>query len=315
MPYKKKPKVLKRSAIKRKTGAKAQSKQIVALSKQVSQLTKSNYETVQTVWHRNNLSVDKTLAGVSAYVCPIPKSMCNCFGQTTLATIGITDKRLKWSDNLGIAAQPFYQKTPCFNSSNAARNSHEANHMGGTLKWRLISEEPTFSTYDVFLISPKSRQADQLTTDRLFKDQTGAVEAGKNSKLVENTDFITHPDVFGSQINLKYFNVDAHRRCNFSHPGANNLSANSNPANNDPRHNSVVQEGSFRLKPGGVLRCAQVQGNNTIQNNPISASQLGYLDEKNEKVQYLVIINSGVSADLETVKLSMLVRDYYKVVV
>lgn len=315
MPYKKKPKVLKRKNVKRKTGAKAQSKQIMALSKQVSSLTKSNYETVMTVWSRNNLSVDKTLAGVSAYICPMPKSMCNCFGQTTLDTIGITDKRLKWSDNLGIAAQPFYQKKPCFNSSNAARNSHEANHMGGTLKWRLISDEPTFSTYDVFLISPKSRQADQLTTDRLFKDQTGAVEAGKNSKLVENTDFITHPEIFGSQINLKYFNVDAHRRCNFSSPQASAFTNRSSGANTNPRNNAVIQEGTFRLKPGGVLRCAQVQGNNTIQNNPISASQLGYLDEKNEKLQYLVIINNGVSADLETVNLSLLVKDYYKVVV
>lgn len=315
MPYKKKPRVLKRKNVKRKTGAKAQSKQIMALSKQVSSLTKSNYETVMTVWSRNNLSVDKTLAGVSAYICPMPKSMCNCFGQTTLATIGINDKRLKFSDNLGIAAQPFYQKKPCFNSSNAARNSHEANHMGGTLKWRLISDEPSFSTYDVFLISPKSRQADQLTTDRLFKDQTGAVEAGKNSKLVENTDFITHPEIFGSQINLKYWTVDAHRRCNFSSPTAQSFTNKATSANTSPRNNAIIQEGTFRLKPGGVLRCAQVQGNNTIQNNPISASQLGYLDEKNEKLQYLVIINNGLAADLETVNLSLLVRDYYKVVV
>lgn len=315
MGYKRKPRTLKRKNIKRKTGAKAQSKQIMSLSKQITNLTKSQYETVMTVWNRTNLSVDATTGGVTAYICPLPKAMMNCFGQTTLETIGLGDKRLKWSDNLGIAAQPFYQKRPCFNSSNAARNSHEANHMGGTLNWRLISEEPSFSTYDVFIISPKSRQADQLIRDRLFKDQTGAVEAGKNSKLVEQTDFITHPDVFGSQINRKYWNIDYHRKCNFSHPGATNLSGNSNPANNDPRHNSVVQEGSVKLKAGGTIRCAQVQGNNTIQNNPISASQLGYKNEKNEKTQFLVIINSGVSADLETVKLSLLVKDYYKVVV
>ena len=47
MPYKRKPRVLKRKNIKRRTGARAQSKQIVALSKQVSSLTKSQYETVQ----------------------------------------------------------------------------------------------------------------------------------------------------------------------------------------------------------------------------------------------------------------------------
>ena len=71
MPYKRKPRVLKRKNVKRKTGAKAQSKQIIALSKQIGSLTKSNYETVQTVWSRNNLSVDRTIGGVNAYVCPI----------------------------------------------------------------------------------------------------------------------------------------------------------------------------------------------------------------------------------------------------
>lgn len=316
MAYKKKPKVLRRKYIKRKTGAKAQSKQITALSKQVTSLTKSNYETVQTMWSRNNLSVDKTLSGVTAYVCPIPKSMCNCFNQNTLETNGLTDQRLKWADNLVIAAQPFYQKQPVFSSSEAARNSPEATHMGGVLKWRLISDEPAFSTYSIFLISPKSRQADQLITDRQLKGVTGGHNPGSAANLVERTDFITHPEVMGSQINTKFWNIDYHREINFSHPGATQQTVNVNPSNTDPLNNAVVATGSIRLKPGGVIRCMNQQSYDAqLKSFPVSASQIGYVDEKNEKTQYLVIINNGVSADLETVNLSMLVRDYYKVVV
>lgn len=316
MAYKKKPKVLRKKYIKRKTGAKAQSKQITALTKQVSSLTKSNYETVQTSWSRNNLSVDQTTGGIKAYVCPIPKSMCNCFGQNTLETNGLPDKRLKWSDNLVIAAQPYYQKSPIFSSSEAARNSPEATHMGGVLKWRLISDEPSFSTYSIFLISPKSRQADQLVTDRNLKGTTGGHNPGSAAELIERTDFITHPEVMGSQINRKFFNIDYHREVNFSSPQASSYTNKTSGANTNPLNNAVIATGSIRLKPGGVIRCMNQQSfDANLKNFPVSASQIGYVDEKNEKTQYLVIINNGVSADLETVNLSLLVRDYYKVVV
>lgn len=163
MPFKK-PRVLKRKNIKRRTGAKAQSKQIMSLSKQVNKLTKTQFETVQTVWNRNDLSVDSLTAGTTAYICPLPKSMCNVYGQTTLQTQGSPDQRLPWSDNLGIAAQPTYKKGQIFGSSEAARVSGEIHHMGGTLRWRLTSGEPSFSTYDIFVISPKAKQADQLIT-------------------------------------------------------------------------------------------------------------------------------------------------------
>lgn len=316
MPYRRKPRVLKKKNIKKKTGAKAQSKQIIALSKQIGSLTKSNYETVQTVWSRNNLSVDRTIGGVAAYVCPIPKSMCNCFNQNTLDTNGLADQRLKWADNLVIAAQTYYQKAPIFSSSAAARNSPEATHLGGILKLRLISEEPSFSTYDVFLISPKSRQADQLITDRQLKGMTGGHNPGSAGNLVDRTDYVTHPEVMGSQINKKFWNIDAYKRCNFSHPGGSNLATNVNPSNTNPRNNSVIQEISFKTKPGGVIRCMNQQTYDAnLMNYPVSASQIGYVDEKNEKCQFLVIINNGVSTDLETVNLSILCKDYYKMVV
>ena len=317
MGYKKKPRALKTKNIRRSTGAKAQSKQIVALSKQVTSLTKSNYETVQTVWFRNNLSVDTALGGTGAYVCPIPKSMGNCFNQSTIDTAGLSDRRLKWADNLVIAAQTFYQKTAIFGSSDAARNSPESTHMGGVLKWRLSNMEPSFSTYSIYLLSPKSRQADQLITDRRLKGTTGGHNPGSGAVLNEFQDFITHPDVMGTQVNKKYWNIDYHREVNFGHPGSSSLQTTAQANNTSPLNNALIATGSIKLKPGGVLRCFNKQENNTerIGRLPVNASQIGYVDEKNEKLQYLVIVNNGVSVDTQTVNLALLVRDYYKMVV
>lgn len=320
MPAFKKPKTLKRKNIRRKTGAKSQAKQIMTLSKQLTSLTKSQFETVQTVWNRNNLSVDSLVGGTLAYICPLPKSMCNCFGQTTLQTAGMVDQRLTWSDNLSIAAQPTYKKIPVFGSSEAARNSQEIHHVGGVLKWRLISEEPSFSTYSIFVISPKARQADQLITDRNLKGETNNTNPGIAGSLTGGTDYISHPDLFGTMINKKFWNVDYHREVNFSHPGASAAVVNANPANTDPRNNAIIATGSIKLKPGGVIKCFNNQAAASTVNpdagfKPANASQIGYVDEQNEKTQYLVIVNNGVSADLETVNLSILCRDIYKAVV
>ncbi|AXH78300.1 MAG: hypothetical protein [Circular genetic element sp.] len=312
MPYKRKPRVLKRNNIKRKTGATAQSKQIIALSKQVSNLTKSNYQTVQTIWNRNNLAVDSLVGGTYAYVCPIPVSMGNCYKQKTIQT----SEQIRWSDNLGIAAQPQYFKQPLFGSSEAARNSPEVTHMGGTLKWRLSSGEPSFSTYSIFLIRAKSRQSDQLISDRALK--TGATP-GKGGVLSPGEDYITHPDVMGTQFNTKYWNVLYKREVNFSHPGSSNLSVNVNPANTNTKNNAVIATGSIRIPKGGVIRNFNQAGTVTPGDptllDPLSASQIGFIDEDNSKTCYLIVVNNGVSADLETVNLSLLVKDTYKATV
>jgi len=319
MPAFKKPRTLKRKNIRRKTGAKSQAKQILSLSKQLTSLTKSQFETVQTVWNRNNLSVDSLVGGTTAYICPLPKSMCNCFGQTTLQTAALADKRLPWSDNLGIAAQPTYKKIPIFGSSEAARNSQEIHHVGGVLKWRLISEEPSFSTYSIFVLSPKSKQADQLITDRALKGEVNN-NPGITASLTGGTDYISHPDLFGTMINKKFWNVDYHREVNFSHPGSTNLATNVNPSNTNPKNNSVIATGTIKLKPGGVIKCFNNQAPASTVNpdagfKPANASQIGYIDEENSRCQILVIVNNGISADLETVNLSILCRDIYKAVV
>lgn len=317
MTVKRKPRTLKRKNIKRRTGAKAQSKQILALSKQLGTLTKSQYEPIQTIWNRNDLSVDSLATGTTAYICPLPKSMCNVYGQTTLQTQGDPDQRLPFSDNLGIAAQSEYKKGSIFGASESSRVSNEIHHMGGVLKWRMISQEPSFSTYSMFVISPKKKQADQLITDRGLK--AGTVP-GRNASLTEGMDYITHPDLMGTVFNRKMWNVHYSRQINFSHPGGSGLATNVNPSNTDPRNNSVIAEGSIKLKAGGVIKCfnnqaLDVAGANDRGFKPTNASQIGFIDEQNEKTQYLVIVNNGVSADLETVNLSLLCKDYYKAVV
>lgn len=317
MVWKKKPRVLKRKNIKRRTGAKAQATQIAALSKQITGLTKTNYERVRTVWTRNEISVDSLLPGsISAYVCPLPKTMCNCYEQPTIQNQALTEKRIGFSDNLALAAQPIYYKTPIFNASAAAQKSPEATHTGGILHWRLTSEEPNFSTYSIFVVSPKKRQADQLITDRALKGFGSAGAGGKSGVMYEKTDFVTHPNIFVSEFNKKYWNVRYHREVNFSHPNSTAINTNVNPANTNTKNNAVIQTGKYRLKPGGQIKCFNVQQPAGLAGQAtVSASQLGIEDERCEDMEFLVIVNNGVSADLQTVNLSLLVKDEYKMVV
>lgn len=321
MPYKKTSKYLKRKNIKRKTGGRAQSKQILALTKTVSRLTKSNYETIMTVWNRPSLTCETAGAGTTAYICPIPISMCNCYSQNTILTTGDDDQRLQWTDNLSLAAMDNFRKVPLFGSSENARDSPEVTHMGSTLKYRFINEEPSFSTYTIFLIRPKQRQSNQLVVDRQLKNGTTLNPTnGSAAFLEEGADYITHPNVLGTEINRKYWTVLYKRTHNFSHPNATGFSNNVNPSNINTRNNSVVAEGTIKIPSGGVIRCfnrqsSEVSGSPDMGNKKLSASQLGLVDEQNTKTCYLVVVNNGVSLDNETIKLSFLVKDIYKAVV
>lgn len=321
MPYRKKPKYQKQKYIRRRTGAKAQSKQIASLSKSVGKLTKQNYESLCVVWNRPNLTIDLIAGGVNAYLCPIPASMCNAYGQNTVLTEGDTDQRLQWTDNLSIASMDNFRKSPLFGSSENARDSPCITHMGSHLYYRFINTEPSFSTYTIFLIQPKRRQSNQLVVDRKLKNGTTLNPTnGSAGSLTEGVDFITHPDVLGTSFNKKYWKVHYKKVINFSHPGATGFSVNVNPSNTDTRANSVINEGYIKIPGGTIIR----NFNRTPYedtSNPVfgfkktSASQIGLVDEPTHATCYLCVINNGVSADSETVNLSFLVKDYYKAVV
>ena len=89
MPLKK-SRVLKKKNIRRKRGARAQSKQIMALSRQVRSITKRQFESVMTAWIRPKATIDLANPAASyVYVCPIPTTPNNPTSQTT--AFGNTD--------------------------------------------------------------------------------------------------------------------------------------------------------------------------------------------------------------------------------
>lgn len=319
MPIKK-TKTLKTKNVKRKTGAKAQSKQILALSTQINKLTKTQFEPLRTSWQRAVLPVDPLIVG-APYICPIPYSMGDPLGQLSSATLSA------WSDNLGIAAQPTYRKRIVFGHSGASDISPEIHHTGGILRYRFINEEPAFTTADVYLVRPKRKQSDQISVDRKLRNGSLTNSApGAGAFMQPDIDYTTfQPDgvigtatsYFGSEINRKYWTVLGKRSHSFSHPGGNKVAPNTaDPANTRPANNSIVATGSFKLPAGGVLKNSSIAAGDTpITNNNSNAMTLAYLDEENEKTCYLVVISNGASVDLETLNLGFVVNDYYKAVV
>lgn len=313
----KKPKVLRRKNIKKRTGARSQAKQISALSTAVSKLNKTCYEHVMLGWIRPKATIDTTIGGIGAYVCPIPITPNNPYSQQS----SVSPDQLKWSDNRGISAANYFTKSPIFGSSEAARNSPEWIHTGSTIKWRLETTEPSFSTYSMFLIQAKSRQSDQLISDRQLKNSTSSGYAGSAAQIREGVDYTTHPQLFGTMLNKKYWKVLHTRQVNFSVPGVNNLEGNADLAGGaNTRNNTVIKEGTFRVPAGGSIKCFNVMpyensSSPALGRKPANASQLGFLDEDNSKTCYLVIVNNGVAAEGEFCSLSMMTLDNYKAVV
>ena len=315
MPPNKKSKALRRSNIKRRTGNHAQSKQIEALARQVDSITKRSWVSVSTKWIRNNLSVDKVVAPTEsfAYVCPLPYAPNNPAGSNTGANPTL------FTDNLQLQT---YGKQIVFGVSQEAQTSNEIWHTGGRINWQMISKEPSFSKYGVFLIQPRKRLADQLIKDRLLKSGTVLVPTlGSAGFLSDQLDYIVHAGTggstntcFGSQINPKYWKVIASKQVAFSHPRATGFTENVNPSNTNPMQNSTTYSGSFKLPAGGLLKNAAVAS----QSGPaLDASATGweveYGDQSNENSCYLVVIGDGASGDAETVTMGFMVTDYYKV--
>ena len=268
-------------------------------------------------WVRPKATIDTTTGGTTCYVLPCPITPNNPFSQSA----AVDDNQLKWSDNRGMSSANYFTKSGVFGSSDAARNSPEWIHTGSTIKWRLESNEPSFSTYSLFLIQPKSRQSDQLVMDRGLKQVSGGGYAGSASQLREGVDYITHPQLFGTMINKKYWKVLGTRQINFSIPGVTSLKVNFDLGGGaDTRSNTVLKEGTFRIPAGGSIKCFNKmpyidESSPALGRKPGNACQLGYLDEDSSKTCYLVCVNNGVSVDGEFASLSTMTLDHYRVVV
>jgi len=314
---KRKPRALKGRNIKRRTGAGAQSRQILALSRQVSNVTRKQFANVHTVWQRDMLSVEAVTGGVQAYICPLPYVPCNPDGASQ------PGGQIPWTDNLSLAAQSAFSKKAIFGVAREAATSNEIYHTGGVLKWQMITNEPTFSKYSLFLIRPKRAMADQLVIDRKLKQGTLLnPNAGFSSFLQEDIDYVVHGEglqggtTFGAQINRKYWDVlytrevalgrltagaaDADQIFNYNAPG-------------DPARTGLTARGSIKLPAGGMIKCANVvQQTGTGNAGQATAWEVNYSQQENSSGCFLVCINNGVSLDGQQCNLGFLVHDYYK---
>jgi len=310
-----KPRVLRRRNVKKRTSARAQSKQIAALSRGLASITRKQFAKVHTVWQRNMLSVDTAGGGVYSYVCPIPYVPCNAAG------VGQPGGVTTWTDNLSLAAQPTFSKRAIFGVAREAATSNEVYHSGGVIKWQIISNETSFGKYSLFLVRPKKSMADQIVKDRLLK--VGSVlnpTLGFASFLQEDLDYVVHKEgttttSFGAQMNTKYWDILYRREVTLgvnTAGAAPDQSVNYN-APGDPGSTSLTARGTIKLPAGGMIKNASVASQSGAGNASQATSfEVGYGDQENSSGCYLLCINNGVSAEGESVKLGFLVHDYYK---
>lgn len=309
MPHKK-PRALKRKNVKGRTSAAAQSKQILALSKQVSTLTKRTKSTFATTYQRDCIAIDSLTGGSTCYIMPLPYNPCDPYQSF------VTNTANTWGDNLYNANQNKYNKVCMFQPPPSIQNSQEMYHTGGVIKWQMTSNEPSYSKVTLALVSPKSKFADQLLIDRGM--QTG-VQPGANAAWEFGTDYICHTGAgnsvapktyFGTTINRKLWTVHKIKEVGFSNPGGQNMAVNVNAGNTRPRNNATVATGSWKIPAGHlVVNCSDRADGST--SDPIAAIQAGILDSKQEKMCYLVAIQNGAKIDGEVISLGFQVTDYY----
>lgn len=312
---------LSRKSIKRNTGARAQSKQIATLSRQVKRLNATQHETIRTHWQRNNLPCETLATAGFTYMCPVPFVPMDPEDQWNPGS-GVTTR---WRDSLGLAAQPYYEKEIFFGCSDAALNTGHCTHTGGTLKYQLSCNDEGMTKCTIALISLKDKIADQKTVDNALRyTTTPPYGPSTQDPLREGTDYVLHDGSgsaaagdtsWGCTFNKKYWNVHYQRECTFGHIGADGIQSNISSANTNPANNSLVKSGTVKIPAAGSFQSAttkeELGGVVKVQN----ALELGLYDEAQEKAKYLVVISNGINADNEGLYLGLHVVDYYRAVV
>lgn len=312
---------LSRKAIRKNTGARAQSKQIATLSRQVKRLNATQHETIRTHWQRNNLPCETIATSGFTYMCPIPYMPMDPEDQWNPGS-GVTTR---WRDSLGLAAQPYYEKEIFFGCSDAALNTGHCTHTGGTLKYQMSCNDEGMTKCTIALISLKDKIADQKTVDNgLRYTTTPPYGPSTQDPLREGTDYVLHDGSgsavagdtsWGCTFNKQYWNVHYQRECTFGHIGADGIASNASANNTNPANNALVKSGTIKIPGAGSFVSAttkeELGGIVKVQN----ALELGLYDEQQEKVKYLVVISNGVTADNEGLFLGLHVVDYYRAVV
>lgn len=312
----KKPKVLRKRNVKRRTGAKSQAKQINALSSQVTKIQKEQTENVRTSWSRENLPIGNVILA-DPYICPIPYVMCDPTGSSPV--IGAS----QWTDNVTSASQPTFSKRMVFGYSEAAKNCNKVYHTGGVLRYQIWTSEPSFTKLGLYLIRPKKKMADQLILDRKMK-QTAALggPAGGSCSLTDDVDYTVHTSptatqvntFYGSEINRKYWDVLYHREIALTHPLAAGFATNASANNPTPANNALTASGTIKLPAGGLIKNVSTQ-TQVVAPKTAGAFEVQYLDQRNENGCFLVGIHNDLTVDAQTLDLGFIVTDYYKAVV
>jgi len=314
---------LSRKSIKRNTGARAQSKQIATLSRQVKRLNATQHETIRTHWQRNNLPCETVATAGYPYMCPIPYAAMD-FSDMYNPGTGITTQ---WTDTLAVAAQPYFTKSQFFGCSDAALNTGQVTHMGGTLKYQLSNNDEGFRRCTIALISLKTSCADQKTIDNELRYRTAppyGPSANAAAPLRKGTDYVVHSGAgsaaagdtsWGCTFNKKYWTVHYQRDCAFGHIGADGIASNTSANNSSPLNNAIVATGTIKIPGAGDMKSfatkEEMGGAPAVQN----ALELGLYDERQEKAKFLVVISNGITGDNEGLFLGLHVVDYYKAVV
>lgn len=314
MPYSKKPKVLRRKNIKRKTGAKSQAKQIMALSRQVSTLAKVTSTSFNTVWQRGTYPIDTLTSTGKAFVCPIPYAPCNPYNS------GDTGTSRNFSDNLSVASQPSYVKSTLFTNPNSIKGCSKIYCNGGVIKWQMSSKEPSYSKITLALIRPKNLVADQVTDNRGLKGNTTGAAPGSAANLVNGVDYTCHTGLgdgepstfFGCLWNKRIWDVLYSREVAFSSPkNSEGLTSVTAPQlNSSPMNNGQIATGTIRLPKAGMIMNKAVRSDGD-PSGATNCLETGFLDSRNERECYLVAVQNGVSADGETINLGFRVLNYY----
>lgn len=320
MAKKPKKKALSKTSIKSRTSARAQSNQILSLSRQLKSVTRKQFAKVHTVWQRNMLSVESLTGGVQSYICPIPYAPGNPVGASQ------PGGTVTWADNLSLAAQPTYSKKAIFGVAREAATSNEIYHTGGNIQWQMQTNEASFSKYYMFLVRPKGPLADQLVKDRNLKGTTTTGSLGSGAFMTQDLDYVVHEEgltggtVFGAQMNPKYWTVLYKREITFGRTEAGAASSAQQYFNyNAPAGDAggaqtlINQRGKIKLPAGGMIKNASVTSQSGSGNAAQATSwEVGYGDQSNEDAVYLVVINNGVSIDGDNATLGFIVHDYYK---
>ncbi len=273
MPYGRRParkgrrttyrkRTMSRKSIRKNTGARAQSKQISTLARQVKRLNATQHETIRTHWQRNNLPIETLATSGYPYMCPIPYAAMDPNDFYNPGT-GITTQ---WTDTRGLAAQPYFTKDIFFGCSDAALNTGLITHQGGTLKYQLSNNDEGFRRCTIALISLKTACADQKTIDNELRYRTAppyGPDANANAPLRLGTDYVIHSGAgsgaagdtsWGCTFNRQYWTVHYQRDCAFGHIGADGIQGNASSANTNPLNNALCATGSIKIPGAGDMK-------------------------------------------------------------